>query len=213
VTTYTPYPSVTFNGVAYADDTLSSISISMGRRDIMEQPQPGYASINLVTDANTPLAIELSQPVLIKIKDTAGVDQTIFGGTVSDIDISLTQYGSVGSIAQYSITAVGPLAQLNRRLAGALNYAKEFDGTRIFNILSEVFLTAWDDLAPTLQWDQLAATATWDSFDGVAEAVVANLVTDIDQPGQFELELYNDGEAICTEPCADRRTVWSRCFV
>jgi hypothetical protein len=69
-----------------------------------------------------------------------------------------------------------------------LNYAKEFDGTRIFNILSEVFLTAWDDLAPTLQWDQLPATATWDSFDGVAEALVANLVTDIDQPGQFELE-------------------------
>jgi hypothetical protein len=76
-----------------------------------------------------------------------------------------------------------------------LNYAKEFDGTRIFNILSEVFLTAWEDLAPTLEWDQLPATATWDSFDGVGEAVVANLVTDIDQPGQFELELYNDGEA------------------
>jgi hypothetical protein len=81
-------------------------------------------------------------------------------------------------------------------LAGGLNYAKEFDGTRIFNILSEVFLTAWDDLAPTLEWDQLPATATWDSFDGVGEAVVANLVTDIDQPGQFELELYNDGEAM-----------------
>ena len=195
MTTYTPYPSVTFNGVAYADDTLSSISISMGRRDIMEQPQPGYASINLVTDADTPLAIELSQPVLIKIKDTAGVDQTIFGGTVSDIDISLSQYGSIGSIAQYSITAVGPLAQLNRRLAGGLNYAKEFDGTRIFNILHEVFLTSWEDLAPTLTWAELPATATWDSFDGVGQALVANLVTDIDQPGQYELELYNDGEA------------------
>ena len=51
------------------------------------------------------------------------------------------------------------------------------------------------DLAPTLTWAELPATATWDSFDGVAEALVANLVTDIDQPGQFELELYNDGEA------------------
>lgn len=199
MTTYTPFPSVLFNGVAYADETLSSISISMGRRDIMEQPQPGYASINLVTDANTPLAIELSQPVLIKIKDTAGVDQTIFGGTVSDIDIALDQYGSIGSIAQYSITAVGPLAQLNRRTAGGLGYAKEYDGTRIFNILSEVFLTAWDDLAPTLEWDQLPATATWNSFDGVGEAVVANLVNDIDQPGQFELEHYTDGQAIALQ--------------
>ena len=167
----------------------------MGRRDIMEQPQPGYASVTLITDADTPLDIQLSYPVLIKIKDTAGVDQTIFGGTVSDIDISLSAYGSVGSIAQYSITVVGPLAQLNRRTAGGMNYAKEFDGTRIFNILSEVFLTAWDDIGPTITWAELPAVATWDSFDGVAEAVVANLVTDIDQPGQFELELYNDGEA------------------
>ena len=160
----------------------------------MEQPQPGYASITLITDADTPLSVELSQPVLVKIKDTNNVDQTIFGGTVSDIDISLDQYGSIGSIAQYRITAVGALAQLNRRTAGGSNYAKEFDGTRIFNILSEVFLTAWEDLAPTLTWAQLPALATWDSFDGVAEAVVANLVTDIDQPGQFELEAYNDGE-------------------
>lgn len=167
----------------------------MGRRDIMEQPQPGYASINLITDANTPLSVELSQPVLVKIKDTNGVDQTIFGGTVSDIDISLDQYGSIGSIAQYSITAVGALAQLNRRTAGGQNYAKEFDGDRIFNILSEVFLTAWEDIAPNITWAQLPAVATWDSFDGVAEALVANLVTDIDQPGQFELEAYNDGEA------------------
>jgi len=165
----------------------------------MEQPQPGYASVNLITDADTPLDIELSYPVLIKIKDTAGVDQTIFGGTVSDIDIALNQYGSVGSIAQYSITVVGALAQLNRRTAGGMNYAKEFDGTRIFNILSEVFLTAWDDIGPTITWAELPAVATWDSFDGVAEAVVANLVTDIDQPGQFELEAYNDGEANALE--------------
>jgi hypothetical protein len=196
VTTYTPYPSVSFNGVTYGDETLSSISVTMGRRDIMEQPQPGYASINLITDADTPLSVELSQPVLVKIKDTNGVDQTIFGGTVSDIDISLDQYGSIGSIAQYSITAVGALAQLNRRTAGGSNYAKEFDGTRIFNILSEVFLTAWEDVAPNITWAQLPALATWDSFDGVAEAVVANLVTDIDQPGQFELEAYNDGETL-----------------
>jgi hypothetical protein len=94
---------------------LSSISISMGRRDIMEQPQPGYASINLVTDADTPLAIELSQPVLIKIKDTAGVDQTIFGGTVSDIDISLI---STGQSDQLPSTPLQPLAHWHNSIAG-----------------------------------------------------------------------------------------------
>ncbi len=94
----------------------------------------------------------LSQSVSIAIdKGTTGT-QEIFYGTISDIDISLDAYGSDGSIAVYSITAVGPLAQLNRRLVGAAGFAKENDDTRILNILSEAFLTEWDDVAPTLTW-------------------------------------------------------------
>jgi len=99
----------------------------MGRNDVTEQPQPGFASIRLWTDASEPLDVALSQSVSIAIdKGTTGTQQ-IFYGTISDIDISLQAYGSDGSIAVYSITAIGPLAQLNRRLVGSTNYAKEFD--------------------------------------------------------------------------------------
>ena len=194
MTTYDPYPTVTFNGATtYADQTISSISIRMGRNDVTEQPQPGYASISLWTDASEPLDVALSQSVQINIdKGTTGT-QAIFYGTISDIDISLQAYGSDGSIAIYSITAIGPLAQLNRRLVGSTNYAKEFDGTRILNILTEAFLTEWDDVSPTLTWAGLPVGATWDSFDAVGQALVDTLTGNIDTPGQYELQAYTGG--------------------
>ena len=123
MTDYEPYPTVTFAGTTtYADNTISSIRISSGRNDVTEQPQPGYANIDLWTDASDPLDVALSQSVSIAIdKGTAGT-QEIFYGNISDIDITLDAYGSEGSIARYSITCIGPLAQLNRRTAGTANY-------------------------------------------------------------------------------------------
>ena len=196
MTDYEPYPTVTFAGVTtYADNTISSISISNGRDDVTEQPQPGYASISLWTDANDPLDVALSQSVSISIdKGTSGT-QEIFYGNISDIEIDIDAYGSEGSIARYSITAVGPLAALNRRLAGTAGYAKENDGTRILNILSEAFLTEWDDVAPLLTWADLPIGVTWASYDAVGQALVDNLVTNVDVPGQYELKAYTDGSA------------------
>jgi len=195
VTDYDPYPTVTFGGTTtYADQTIASISIRNGRNDVTEQPQPGYASISLWTDASQPLNVALSQSVSIAIdKGTTGT-QELFYGTISDIDISLQAYGSDGSIAIYTITAVGPLAALNRRLVGAAGYAKENDGTRILNILTEAFLTEWDDVSPTLTWAGLPVGVTWDSYDAVGQDLVDTLVANIDTPGQYELMAYSDGE-------------------
>ena len=196
MTTYDPYPTVTFAGATtYADNTISSISIRSGRDDVTTQPQPGYASISLWTDASDPLNVALSQSVSISIdKGTTGTQQ-IFAGIISDIDISLDAYGSEGSIARYAITAVGPLSNLNRHLVGASNYAKEFDGTRILNILTEAFLQSWSDVSPTLTWASLPNGVTWASYDATNQALVDNLVANVDVPGQYELEAYNDGEA------------------
>jgi hypothetical protein len=195
VTKYDPYPTVTFGGATtYADQTISSISIRMGRDDVTTQPQPGYASISLWTDASEPLNVALSQSVSISIdKGTTGT-QEIFAGIISDIDISLSAYGSDGSIAIYSITAVGPLSQLNRHIVGATNYAKEFDGTRILNILTEAFLQSWSDVSPTLTWAQLPAGTTWASYDATNQALVDNLIANVDVPGQYELQAYSGGE-------------------
>jgi hypothetical protein len=186
---------VTFAGATtYAHNTISSISIRSGRNDVTTQPQPGFASISLWTDADTPLSVALSQSVSISIdKGTSGT-QEIFAGIISDIDISLQAYGSDGSIAIYSITAVGPLSQLNRHLVGGGNYAKEFDGTRILNILSEAFLQSWSDVGPTITWNDLPTETTWASYDATNVALVDNLTANVDVPGVYELMAYNSGE-------------------
>lgn len=189
MTSYQPNPVVTFADVnVYADNTIASIQINNGRSDVMDQPQAGYARIVLWTDASQPLNVNLSDSVTVAIDNGTAGSSTIFTGIISDVQISLGQYGDIGSIAEYALTAVGPLAQLNKRSAGAVNYPKEIDGVRMFKILSEAFLTSWDDLGPTLTWEALPTDTTWDSFDATNEALVNGLATTVDQTGTYELQ-------------------------
>jgi hypothetical protein len=167
----------------------------MGRDDVTTQPQPGFASIRLWTDASEPLNVALSQSVTIRINRATLGNYKIFTGIISDIDISLDAYGSDGSIAIYQITAVGPLSQLNRHLVGGSNYAKEFDGTRILNILSEAFLQSWSDVGPLVTWNDLPTETTWASYDATNVALVDNLIANVDVPGNYELMAYSDGES------------------
>ena len=193
---YEPNPSVVFGGVTqYSSNNLSNINITLGRQSIMDQPQPGYAKVDLWTSSDDPLeAITLSTAVQIYIdKGTSGTQQ-IFEGIVSDIDITLEGYGNQGSIAKYSLTCVGALAQLQKRLVGAAGYAKEFDGTRVYNILSEAYLTSWAEVSGTLTWNTVPDTTTWANYDAVALALINNLATNVDTPGQYELMAYADGE-------------------
>jgi hypothetical protein len=185
---------VVFAGaVEYADNTISSIGISLGRRDIYEQANPGIANVRLWTDADTALNVNLSDSVDIQIKDSTNTYQTIYSGIISDIDITLDAYGSEGSVAIYNITAVGPLALVNKHLTGAVNYAKEFDGTRVLNILSDVFLQDWNEVPADLIWSSVSNIATWANWDGSNITLVNDLIADIDTPGTYELAVYNDG--------------------
>lgn len=196
MSSYEPNPSVVFGGLTtYASNNLSSISITMGRQSITDQPQPGYARVELWTTADVPLNdITLSQAVQIYIDLGTSGTQQIFEGIISDIDITLDGYGNQGSIARYSLTVVGTLAQLYKRLVGGAGYSKEFDGTRILNILTEAYLTSWDEVDPTLTWDGVPLTSTWANFDGVGLNIVDNLAANVDVPGQYELQAYSDGE-------------------
>lgn len=204
MTEYSPYPKVIFAGAnEYADNTIANISISLGRRSIYEQALPGVANIELWTDANTPLNVNLSDSVNIQIKDTAGDYFQIYGGIISDLEVHLEKYGDQGSIAVYSITALGPLANLNKRKVGATGYSKEFDGTRVYNILSEAFLTSWNEVSPTLTWQQVAATATWENFDAVSQSLVNELSANVVRPGDYELTAYSDGSTNALELAQD----------
>lgn len=194
MTTYEPYPTVTIDGsVTISDNTLSGIQINYGRQDVLEQPSPGYASINFWTDGNDPLDIELSDSITVTIdKGTSGT-QTIFTGVISDITVTFDAFGADGSIARYSVTAVGPLAQINKRLSGT-TYAEEKDGTRVYNILYDALVTTWADLVGSTSWTNATNDITWANYDADAAALVAGLSANIDTPGQYTLVAYSGGE-------------------
>lgn len=195
MTAYEPNPTIEINNATFiASSAISSITINTGRQDVLEQPQAGYANLQFWTDAEAPLTIAIADAVSVLIDKGTGGQETIFTGTVSDISINLEAYGDIGSIARYNVTATGSLALLNRRLAGTSGYAKEFDGTRVYNILYEAFVTEWDDLDSVTTWNDLPTDVTWNSYDAVSIPLVNGLATDIDVPGEYELYAYTDGE-------------------
>ena len=196
MTSYDPNPSVFINSVLVDPSiVIDDISVTMGRANILEQPSPGYARVILWTTADTAIDVQLSQELQIKIETPSAGETSIFNGIISDIGIELADYGNIGNVTTYTLTAVGPLASLNHKLAGTVHYPKEYDGDRILKILTEAFLTEWDDVSPLLTWADLPDETTWDSYDGVNNTLVMNLVTNIDTPGVYELEAYNDGDA------------------
>ena len=194
MTTYDPYPTVTIDDtITIADNTLSGIQINMGRQDVLEQAGPGFATVNFWTDGDSPLDIELSDKIEIDIEKGTSGTQTIFTGTISDIVVTFDAYGADGSIARYSVTAVGPLAQINKRLSGA-SYAEEADGTRVYNILYDALVTTWADLVGSTSWTNAPNGISWADYDAEAAALVTGLAADIDTPGQYTLVAYSGGE-------------------
>lgn len=194
MTSYDPNPSILINSIVIDPGiVIDEISVNMGRPNILEQPAPGFARVILWTTANVAIDVQLGQELQIKVQTPSAGDTSIFNGIISDIDVELAQYGDQGSITTYILTGVGPLASLNHKNAGTSGYAKQYDGTRILNILTEAFLTEWDDVSPTLTWNDLPIDVTWDSYDGVNATLVANLTTTIDTPGVYELMAYTGG--------------------
>lgn len=196
MTTYDPNPTLYINNLAVADDVvLNDLSVTMGRTNVLDQPSPGYARASVWTTADNPITMNLSDEFQIMIETPSAGNVSIFNGIISDIEIDLAAYGDIGSVSVYTVTAVGPLASLQKKTAGLMGYAKEFDGTRVLNILTEAFLTEWDDVGATITWADLPDTVTWASYDGINLNLVNNLATDVDTPGVYELQAYTAGDA------------------
>lgn len=179
-------PKVLINNVEYKDKSLIGVTVSAGRTNVDEQPRAGFANIVLTTADNTYPSIEIDQEVVVKIDTPAGVATTIWRGWVSDIETRIPIHGETGWLNEQRITAIGTLAKLNRRRVGAGGYAKEFDGTRVYNIVYEAAGITWTNYTPaTDTWADVNSLLTWQEVD-------IN-IGDIDQPGDFELHQYTGG--------------------
>jgi hypothetical protein len=186
--TYVIDPKIIINGVEYRGETINGVTLTNGRVNVDEQPRAGYATITLVTPDNTYPDIEIDYKVVVQVDNSAGSSVTLWTGWVSDVETSLVSFGATGFLNEQRIIAVGSLSKLNRRLVGFDGYPKEFDGDRVYNIISETAGFQWQNYQPaTNTWADVDALLQWQNVD--------LLIGDIDRPGDFELIAYSGGEA------------------
>lgn len=175
--TWLPEWRITIGTTVY--DTVLSVTMATGRDDIDLQCNAGYARLDIVNTTNLPFDIDVTDVLTLELKNSSGTYIPVFGGAVSDFGISVRSPEETGFITIGNILAVGSLAKLTKALfPDAL--AKTEDGNQIFDILNELLINSWFEVAPALQWNTYDPTTTWANAENVG-------LGEIDQPGLYEM--------------------------
>ena len=176
---WNPEYQILINEIDYSSSTIANLNITSGRTSIYEQPVAGFCSVELINFDNTNYPFTVGTDILISIKDSTGTFVNLFGGFISDLEISVQSAGATGYVTAARITALGALARL-ARANWELALAKDFDGDQIYTILSDLLLNNWNEVAAALQWQDYDPTTTWANAENVG-------LGEIDQPGQYEM--------------------------
>ena len=179
MTQWAPVWRVEIAGVDVTDSVLANLTITSGRTNIYEQAQAGYCSVNLIIFNQAALPYEINDTISIEVQDTSAVYVPIFGGSIVDISVSVSQVGSTAYTQEVTITALGALARLQKALTdGVLTH--DFDGDQIETILREVLFAQWQQVPAALTWATYDPTVQWQDAEN-------NGLGEIDTPGNYEL--------------------------
>jgi hypothetical protein len=177
---WTPEWQVIVNGGGdYTNLTLANLTITSGRTDIYSQPRAGYCSVEILNLDESPILIDVNDNVLIKVKDSSGTFVNLFGGDVTDIQVSVVNSSGSQSNQLIRVTALGALSKLPVSLTEGV-LSKDFDGDQIYTVLSDLLLNNWNEVAPAVTWAAYEPTTTWENAENVG-------LGEIDQPGDYEL--------------------------
>ncbi len=179
MTQWSPVWDIKINGVSYTTVTLANLSITSGRSNIYIQAQAGYATINLINLTGTAIVPTINDTLSIQIKDTSATYVPIFGGSIVDVGVTVSQVGSTGIAQTITITALGALARLQKALTNGV-LTQDFDGNQIDKILREVLFAQWQQVPAALTWATYDPTTTWANAGNTG-------LGEIDTPGNYEL--------------------------
>ena len=179
MTQWSPVWRVKIAGVDVTDSVLASLNITSGRTNIYEQAQAGYCSITLIVFNQAAIDYEINDTLSVEVQDTAAVYKPIFGGSIVDIAVSVSEVGSTAYTQEVTITALGALARLQKALTEGV-LTQDFDGNQILTILSDLLVNSWNEVPAALQWQNYDPTVTWANAENTG-------LGDIDTPGNYEL--------------------------
>jgi hypothetical protein len=177
---WTPDWKLTVGGVDYTDIAISDIQHQSGRTDIYLQPNPSYIQISLVALNGQTLPFDINDSLDLQVKNSAGTYVNIFGGDITDVTVAVGATGSIATVVEYTLIAMGSLARIAKEIyTGTIS--QDEDGNQIYDVLSSVLLGTWNDVPAATTWATYNATETW------ANAVNLGL-GEIDQPGLYTME-------------------------
>ena len=180
MTAWSPDWKLTVGGVDYTDIAISDISHEAGRDDIYSQPNPSYIQITLLALNGQTLPFDINDSLDLQVKNSAGTYVSLFGGDITDVNVTVGATGSIATVIQYTLIAMGSLARIAKEIyTGTIS--QDEDGNQIYDVLSSVLLGTWNDVPAASQWSTYNATETW------ANAVNLGL-GEIDQPGLYTME-------------------------
>jgi hypothetical protein len=180
MTAWSPDWKLTVAGVDYTDIAISDIQHQAGRTDIYQQPNPSYLQITFVALSAQTLPFDINDSLSLQVKDSAGTYVNVFGGDLTDITVSVGATGSIATVIQYTVLAMGSLVKLAKEIYNG-TISQDEDGNQIYDLLSSVLLGTWNDVPAAETWAGYDPTETW------ADAVNLGL-GEIDQPGLYTME-------------------------
>ena len=179
MTVWKPIWQLKIDGVDYTNLILSNLTITSGRTDIYSQAQAGYCNIELINLDQTNYQFEINQSVTISVKDSTNTFVPIFGGTISDLTLSVSDIGSVAFAQTYTIIALGALSRLPKVvIPGVLS--RDFDGNQVYKALSEALFKQWQQVPAALTWAAYDPTTQWQDAEN-------NGLGEVDRPGDYDL--------------------------
>ena len=184
MTLWNPVYRVKVDGVTVTSATLSGLTITSGRTDIYQQPIAGYCNLSLIETAEASIPYEVNDAVTIEVQDSTGAYVNLFGGFITDLGITVQTSGSTATSQQIRIVAVGALARLARAVYTG-NFAHQFDGDRIEDLLSTVLSDQWNEVPAAETWNGYDPTIQWQDAENSG-------LGEIDTPGDYELHSENN---------------------
>jgi len=156
--TWLPEWRVTVGDDVYT--TVTSVSYASGRLDIDRQPTAGYCRVEIINTDNSPFTINVTEPILLELKNSSGTYVTVFGGEVSDFNIGVRSPEESGYVTTGTILGIGSLARLTKAIYNTA-LAEGLDGAQISAILGQALNLTWTEVTPTVTWDTYPVDVTW----------------------------------------------------
>jgi hypothetical protein len=179
MTVWNPDWKLTVAGVDYTDIAIADITHQAGRSDIYSQPNPSYLQVALVALSGQTLPFDINDSLSLQVKDSSGSYVNLFGGDITDVTVEVGATGSLATVVNYTILAMGSMVKLAKEVYND-NLSQDEDGNQIYELLSSVLLASWNDVPAATTWGTYDATETWANAgnQGLGE---------IDQPGLYTM--------------------------